>query len=407
MSDRQHGWLNEQVGNLQNTAPDNKDAWIITALIEKKGIVNAQDVFLLQSALQSLWYYDGKVNGAFSSLSQNSSGEVSNLTDAIRNFQINNNLPPNGHVWPETIAMLIKKLSTPAERLEKLWAIKVTSSASAEFKKLWISFKEGNNNAQLLQFVPWTEFYIDYTENGKQTTYNSETKIGFTDNTKNIDFRNWQFIITNQDNTQEFMIVRPIVRTKFQPNNSEEKAILGQITSQWFEVRLDRTEDATRNRQLYLYKGGVRIYSALLSLGYIVALKDFQQKIPSILDPTLKGREDAEEENRNEARRARSAQETQARIERDWNTFWGILPKSKAKLTTLDGLKIAPQNVNILQQAEKAWFTFASDGSRTNGIYIVNEDQVKVWHVVVYMNLWWQNELVTQVQKLINGVSLK
>jgi hypothetical protein len=46
--------LNEQVGNLQNTAPDNKDAWIITALIEKKGIVNAQDVFLLQSALQSL-----------------------------------------------------------------------------------------------------------------------------------------------------------------------------------------------------------------------------------------------------------------------------------------------------------------------------------------------------------------
>jgi hypothetical protein len=61
----------------------------------------------------------------------------------------------------------------------------------------------------------------------------------------------------------------------------------------------------------------------LLSLGYIVALKDFQQKIPSILDPTLKGREDAEEENRNEARRARSAQETQARIERerDWNTF--------------------------------------------------------------------------------------
>ena len=54
MSDIQHDWVREQVGNLQNKSPDNKDEWIGNALKGKKGIVNAQDVFVIQSALKAL-----------------------------------------------------------------------------------------------------------------------------------------------------------------------------------------------------------------------------------------------------------------------------------------------------------------------------------------------------------------
>lgn len=426
MSDISYDWAEEQVGDLQDKSPDNKDAWISNALKGKNRIVNARDVFVIQSALKSLWYDPGKIDGVYREKWRNTSYTIT----AVRDFQAENWLAVDGQVWPKTIAKLIEKLGTPppvgvtrgvtfdikqpvetetpspTEEIEKLWSIKLASSASTEFKRLWIHFKEGINNAQLLQFAPWKEYYIDIMGGGKNTTYTSESVvkewIWFVNDTESIVFKGWQFIITNKDNTREYMRVRPIVRSRFEPTKPRERVLLERITSQWFEVKIDPTEHETRQRQLYLYKDGLKIHSALASIGNIPALDNFMKKIPYILDPTRQGREDAEEEKRNAMRRQQSRQEAQARREREsaWETLWDVLPKSKAKLTTLDGLKIAPQNVSILRQAEAKWFTFAYDGSRSNGINIIYNNQI-VWNVLVFANASWQDQLVTMVQGLV------
>ena len=110
MSDIQHDWIKEQVGDLQNKSPDNKDSWISNALKGKKSIVNAQDVFVIQSALKSLWHDPWKVDGVYKEKWKN----ISKTIDAVKDFQNKNWLTVDWQVWPETIAKLLEKLGTPA-----------------------------------------------------------------------------------------------------------------------------------------------------------------------------------------------------------------------------------------------------------------------------------------------------
>ncbi len=54
MSDIQHEWVKNQVGNLKDKDPKGENKWITDSLKDKKGIANAQDVFVVQSALNAL-----------------------------------------------------------------------------------------------------------------------------------------------------------------------------------------------------------------------------------------------------------------------------------------------------------------------------------------------------------------
>ena len=111
MSEIKYDWVKKQVWEIADKKPDSKDAWMTKALTGKTSISNAQDVFVVQSALVSLWYKPWKIDGIFRTPAQQKSWVDSNTMKAVREFQRNNKLNPDGQVWEKTIAKLIDQLT--------------------------------------------------------------------------------------------------------------------------------------------------------------------------------------------------------------------------------------------------------------------------------------------------------
>jgi peptidoglycan hydrolase-like protein with peptidoglycan-binding domain len=108
MAEIQHDWVRQQVWDLADKTPNNENQWITNALKGKTRITNAQDVFLVQSALSSLGYTVGAIDGVY----KDKSATTSKTIEAVKKFQIDNGLVDDGQVWPLTFAKLTEKIST-------------------------------------------------------------------------------------------------------------------------------------------------------------------------------------------------------------------------------------------------------------------------------------------------------
>lgn len=106
MSEIQHRWVKEQVGDLTNPEKQ-KDAWIskwIEAIHAKGKIVNAQDVFVVQNALKTLWHDPGKLDGVYKAHDQSESHTMR----AAKSFQKASGLVEDGWVGPKTLAKMVE-----------------------------------------------------------------------------------------------------------------------------------------------------------------------------------------------------------------------------------------------------------------------------------------------------------